>query len=115
MLTLYSFLILQLDPDRTILEQCEDLPYDPDWEFPVKRLILQGVIGSGTFGQVMKAEAIGILSFSARDKTSNAFKRRSRLRRRLSSSRIYQDTAGNDYTKTSVAVKTLKGNQRIYI
>ena len=85
------------------------MPYDADWEFPVKRLIIQGVIGSGTFGQVMKAEAVGVLSFSARDKTSDAFKRRSRLRRRLSSSRIYQDSAGNDYTRTTVAVKMLKG------
>lgn len=57
----------------------------------------------------MKADAIGILSFVPRDKTSDAFRRRSRLRRRLSSSRMYQDSDGNQYNKTTVAVKTLKG------
>ncbi|XP_028517530.1 vascular endothelial growth factor receptor 3 isoform X2 [Exaiptasia diaphana] len=98
----------KFDPNRSILEQCEELPYDADWEFPVKRLILQGVIGSGAFGQVMKAEAVGILSFSAGDKKSIALKRRLKLRRRLMFNHIFQDSAGNDCTRTTVAVKMLK-------
>jgi hypothetical protein len=89
------------------------LPYDADWEFPEQRLVLQGVIGSGAFGQVMKAEAVGILSFIPRDKTSDAFKRRSRLRRRLSSSRMYQDFDGKQYNRATVAVKTLKGKKSL--
>ena len=31
----------QLDPDRTLLEQIEELPYDVHWEFP--RLVSQNI------------------------------------------------------------------------
>ncbi|EFX64620.1 hypothetical protein DAPPUDRAFT_8242, partial [Daphnia pulex] len=36
------------------------LPYDKKWEFPSKRLRLGQELGSGCFGQVVKADAVGI-------------------------------------------------------
>jgi len=102
-----------LDPDRTLLEQCNNLPYDPIWEFPEDRLTLVEVLGAGAFGQVIKAEAIGIADFSPRDKSvEKVGRRRSRMRWRSSSNKLYRDTTGVPYTKTTVAVKTLKGNVR---
>lgn len=103
------FFYVQIDPDRSLLEQCNDLPYDPDWEFPEERLILGEMLGSGAFGQVIKAEAIGITDFNPRDKSVEKVRRRSKMIRRSSSSRMYQDSKGLPYIKTTVAVKTLKG------
>ena len=40
----------------------EYLPYDKRWEFPKNRLRLGQELGSGAFGRVVKAEAIGINS-----------------------------------------------------
>ncbi|EFX67214.1 hypothetical protein DAPPUDRAFT_130278 [Daphnia pulex] len=40
--------------------QTEFLPYDKKWEFPRKRLRLGQELGSGFFGRVVKAEAVGI-------------------------------------------------------
>lgn len=34
--------------------------FDPKWEFPRSRLILEHVIGEGEFGKVLKAQAIDI-------------------------------------------------------
>lgn len=34
--------------------------FDPKWEFPRSRLILEQVIGEGEFGKVLKAQAIDI-------------------------------------------------------
>ncbi|EDO37886.1 predicted protein, partial [Nematostella vectensis] len=70
-----------------------DLPYDADWEFPEKRLILQEVLGSGAFGQVIKAEAIGILSLSARDKTSEATTVAVKMLKENASESDYKDLA----------------------
>nr|XP_012229230.1 PREDICTED: vascular endothelial growth factor receptor kdr-like isoform X1 [Linepithema humile] len=49
-----------LNPDLTIDEQAELLPYDKNYEFPRGRLKLGKQLGSGAFGVVMKAEALGI-------------------------------------------------------
>ena len=100
----------QLDPDRSILEQVNDIPYDPDWEFREDRLILGKALGSGAFGQVVKAEAIGILAFNPRDKTSDAFKRRSKIRRSVKFNKMEQDPQHWKFSKTTVAVKMLKGS-----
>jgi len=67
------------------------------------------VLGSGAFGQVIKAEAVGITDFHPRDKSAEKVRRRSKMLRRSSSSRMYQDSKGLAYIKTTVAVKTLKG------
>ena len=40
----------------------EFLPYDKKWEFPKSRLRLGEELGFGAFGQVVKAEAIGLKS-----------------------------------------------------
>ncbi|XP_029159072.1 vascular endothelial growth factor receptor kdr-like isoform X2 [Nylanderia fulva] len=49
-----------LNPDLTVDDQAELLPYDKKWEFPRERLKLGKQLGSGAFGVVMKAEAQGI-------------------------------------------------------
>ncbi|KAG7204953.1 hypothetical protein KM043_005341 [Ampulex compressa] len=49
-----------LNPELTVDDQAELLPYDKKWEFPRERLKLGKQLGSGAFGVVMKAEAEGI-------------------------------------------------------
>ncbi|RLU26184.1 hypothetical protein DMN91_002350 [Ooceraea biroi] len=49
-----------LNPELTVDDQAELLPYDKKWEFPRERLTLGKQLGSGAFGVVMKAEARGI-------------------------------------------------------
>ncbi|XP_032740844.1 fibroblast growth factor receptor 4 isoform X4 [Rattus rattus] len=46
-----------------------DLPLDPLWEFPRDRLVLGKPLGEGCFGQVVRAEALGMDS-SRPDQTS---------------------------------------------
>ena len=104
----------QIDPDRTILEQVNNMPYDPDWEFREDRLLLGKVLGSGAFGQVVQAEAMGILAFSARDKTDLAFKRRSKIRRSIKARQVEQKSDNWKFAKTTVAVKMLKGKKRMF-
>lgn len=50
-----------LNPDLRVDDQAELLPYDKKWEFPREKLKLGKQLGSGAFGVVMKAEAIGIV------------------------------------------------------
>ena len=75
------------------------------WEFPEDRLSLGETLGSGLFGQVIKAEAMGITEFNPRNKRREKVQRRSNSFRRYGSSRRYVELP-----KTTVAVKTLKGN-----
>ncbi|XP_012350055.1 vascular endothelial growth factor receptor 1 isoform X3 [Apis florea] len=49
-----------LNPELTVDDQAELLPYDKKWEFPREKLKLGKQLGSGAFGVVMKAEAEGI-------------------------------------------------------
>ncbi|XP_076749941.1 PDGF- and VEGF-receptor related [Xylocopa sonorina] len=49
-----------LNPDLTVDDQAELLPYDKKWEFPREKLKFGRQLGSGAFGVVMKAEAEGI-------------------------------------------------------
>ncbi|XP_050420983.1 vascular endothelial growth factor receptor 1 isoform X2 [Adelges cooleyi] len=49
------------NPDLGIEEQAELLPYDKRWEFPRDKIRLGKQLGSGAFGIVYKAEAIGII------------------------------------------------------
>ncbi|XP_065058967.1 vascular endothelial growth factor receptor 2-like [Rhopilema esculentum] len=106
----------EMDPDRTLFDQCSELPYDPDWEFPRDRLNFLKMIGSGAFGEVWLAEAQGILTLEPRDKTSNAAKRRSKIRKSQRYTHVHgSEKKKNALTdtvteKTLVAVKTLKGD-----
>lgn len=50
-----------LNPELTIDDQAELLPYDRKFEFPRNKLKLGKQLGSGAFGVVMKAEADGIV------------------------------------------------------
>ena len=69
------------------------------------------MLGSGAFGKVIKAEAIGIDDFSPRDKSPvNGGPRLSLLRRYINRSKTYYDSKVSASKKTTVAVKTLKGN-----
>ncbi|XP_076382488.1 vascular endothelial growth factor receptor 1 isoform X2 [Megalopta genalis] len=49
-----------LNPDLTVDDQADLLPYDKKWEFPKEKLKLGKQIGSGAFGVVVKAKAVGI-------------------------------------------------------
>ncbi|XP_078038597.1 PDGF- and VEGF-receptor related [Augochlora pura] len=49
-----------LNPDLTVDDQAELLPYDNKFEFPREKLKLGRQLGSGAFGVVLKAEAQGI-------------------------------------------------------
>ena len=55
-----TFLWFQIDPERTLFEQSNELPYSMAWEFPRKNLMFIKVLGSGQFGEVWLCEAIGI-------------------------------------------------------
>ncbi|GAB6032659.1 hypothetical protein CHUAL_011537 [Chamberlinius hualienensis] len=48
------------NPELSLHDQVELLPYDRRWEFPKERLKLGKVLGQGAFGRVVKAEAIGL-------------------------------------------------------
>ncbi|XP_076660894.1 PDGF- and VEGF-receptor related [Halictus rubicundus] len=49
-----------LNPEMTVDDQAEFLPYDKKWEFPREQLKLGKQLGCGAFGVVLKAEAQGI-------------------------------------------------------
>jgi hypothetical protein len=87
-----------------------NLPYDPDWEFPFERLVVGERLGAGAFGEVYKAEAMGILALNPRDKSNIASKRRSKIRRSLrASQRPRKKRIPSDLSNATVAVKTVKG------
>ena len=50
----------EMDPNRTLLEQIEELPYDLHWEFPRNDVRFSSVLGEGNFGRVWLAKAKGI-------------------------------------------------------
>ncbi|PFX33391.1 Fibroblast growth factor receptor 2 [Stylophora pistillata] len=94
--------IMKLDPERSLLDQISKLPYDAQWEFPRERLEIVRPLGSGAFGQVFLAHAVGIVAFDPRGSTKRkSGRRRSRFG---STSRPYV----NDKRVTEVAVKSLK-------
>lgn len=71
------------------------------------------MLGAGAFGQVIKAEAIGILAFEPRDKSAESFKRRSKIRRSSRAKDLKKEEGpGWKNTRIPVAVKTLKGQRK---
>ena len=74
-----------------------DLPYDPDFEFPEKKLILGEVLGSGAFGKVIKAEAIGINNLSPRDKSQKKGRLRPKMFRQHRAGHAYALPLGSWY------------------
>lgn len=50
-----------MNPDLCVGDQAELLPYDNKWEFSREKLKLGRQLGSGAFGVVLKAEAVGIV------------------------------------------------------
>ncbi len=61
-----------LNPSLPVEEQAALLPYDQDSEFPRERLRLGRQIGSGAFGRVVRARAVGIHDWE--DETTVAVK-----------------------------------------
>ncbi|KAJ8673404.1 hypothetical protein QAD02_004666 [Eretmocerus hayati] len=53
---------VSINPELSISEQAQFLPYDTKWEFSRDRLILGETLGSGAFGVVVKAKALGIVT-----------------------------------------------------
>ncbi|XP_066912018.1 vascular endothelial growth factor receptor 1-like [Clytia hemisphaerica] len=100
-----------LDPDRSLFDQSNELPYDMTWEFPQQKLTFIKSLGKGAFGEVWLAEAEGITEIDARDKSNEATKRRKRFRNEggCLARLIGKNRKTNEgYQKTLVAVKTLK-------
>ncbi|XP_057308416.1 uncharacterized protein LOC130646248 isoform X2 [Hydractinia symbiolongicarpus] len=89
---LFTQTAYKLDPDRSILEQCNNLTYDTKFEFPRKHISLFRVLGEGAFGQVWMASAKQMENFKPRQ-----IKKRASLWKRYGTKK-----------KTFVAVKTLK-------
>ncbi|XP_057299162.1 uncharacterized protein LOC130629817 isoform X2 [Hydractinia symbiolongicarpus] len=89
---LFTQTAYKLDPDRSILEQCNDLTYDTKFEFPRKRISLFRVLGEGAFAQVWMASAKQMEHFKPRQTKNKAG-----LWERYGAKK-----------KTFVAVKTLK-------
>ncbi|CAB4019700.1 vascular endothelial growth factor receptor 2-like, partial [Paramuricea clavata] len=56
-----------LDVNKGIEEQVHKLPFIPEWEFPRKKITFVNDLGSGQFGVVWLAEAVGISSFHPRE------------------------------------------------
>ena len=52
--------ISQIDFSKSLFEQTESLGYDIAWEYPRNKISLEEVLGSGAFGEVWLAKAIGI-------------------------------------------------------
>lgn len=51
----------RINPDLTIDEQADLLPYDKKYEFPREKLKLGKQLGAGAYGVVVKGYATGIL------------------------------------------------------
>ena len=102
-------LYFKVDPNITLNEQITNLPYNPDWEFPFERLVLGDRLGAGAFGEVYKAEAMGILAHNPRDKSCIASKRRSGRARQWPKKKQIPSELSN----ATVAVKTVKGIRNV--
>ncbi|CAB3981076.1 vascular endothelial growth factor receptor 2-like [Paramuricea clavata] len=94
-----------IDRNGNIHEQLQKLPFIPEWEFPRERISFARELGSGQFGIVWLADAIGISAFHPRDM----------LRDREGGRRFpffNRTTKRNSYVfckeVTQVAVKTMK-------
>lgn len=62
----------RINPDMTLDEQADLLPYDRKYEFPKEKLKLGKQLGAGAYGVVVKAHALGILPHE--DETTVAVK-----------------------------------------
>lgn len=54
--------IESINPELTLDKQADLLPYDRKFEFPREKLQIGKQLGTGAFGVVFQATAIGILS-----------------------------------------------------
>ncbi|XP_044019330.1 vascular endothelial growth factor receptor kdr-like [Aphidius gifuensis] len=52
--------LTEINPELTVTDQIECLPYDKRWEYSSDDLVLGKKLGSGAFGVVLQAEANGI-------------------------------------------------------
>ena len=96
-----------LDINGNIQEQLQKLPFLPEWEFPRERISFIRELGSGEFGIVWLAEAMGISAFHPRNILKEIENRRpffffNRMAKR--NSYVYSKEV------TEVAVKRMKGN-----
>ncbi|XP_072322111.1 macrophage colony-stimulating factor 1 receptor 1-like, partial [Eucyclogobius newberryi] len=53
-------IVESFDGNNYIFVDPSQLPYDQQWEFPRDRLKLGAVLGSGAFGKVVAATAVGL-------------------------------------------------------
>ena len=53
----------EFDPNRSIIEQAAELPYNLAWEFPRSDVYLFRLIGMGCFGQVWEADSEGMTPY----------------------------------------------------
>ncbi|XP_028407826.1 fibroblast growth factor receptor 1-like [Dendronephthya gigantea] len=105
----YRDYIQILDQGKFIHEQTNKLPYLSEWEFPRENILLENELGSGAFGVVYFARAVGMAQFQ---KQRNALRDAPR-KHRFSLRRVKKPSFSvsiNDGDVVDTAVKTLKGN-----
>ena len=54
--------VTKINPTLGVDDQADLLPYNKEFEFDRKKLNLGDQIGSGAFGRVVKADALGIIN-----------------------------------------------------
>ena len=54
--------VTKINPTLGVDDQADLLPYNKEFEFDRKKLTLGDQIGSGAFGRVVKADALGIIN-----------------------------------------------------
>ena len=95
-----------LDESKFIHEQTHKLPYMSEWEFPRENVLFRGELGSGAFGVVYLAQAVGMSDFLTRRSALKDTK----PQRRFSLARLKKRSPAlsNNDCDVKTAVKTLK-------
>ena len=64
----------KFDPNRSLLSQISELPYNLIYEFPRLDVTMVRIIGEGNFGEVWEAMAEGIAAFRRKDDSELALR-----------------------------------------
>ena len=102
-------LLSQLDEDRTLTDQLEELPYVMSFEFDRERVRFVKELGSGEFGEVWLAQALEISKLNPRDQSEEAVTARHNLRGAKKIGREFDKRIKTGRNVELAAIKRLKG------